>query len=80
MPDAVGGFHGFCGKACVPSLRYSFEDMEEERQTAGRLKSVTVGADQHSRAELRDMEVTLPYPDNIAKRLSALVGCVGAAH
>jgi predicted HTH domain antitoxin len=35
---------------------------------------VTVVADQHSRAKLRDREVTLHIPDDIAKRLSAAGG------
>ncbi len=40
MPDAVGGLHGFCGEAqCPPPLRYSFEDLDEERQTADRIKA-----------------------------------------
>jgi hypothetical protein len=33
MPNAVGSLHGLCGKAGAPPLRYSFEDLEEERQT-----------------------------------------------
>jgi len=37
---------------------------------------VTIVADQHSRAKLRDMEVTLHIPDEIAKRLSAAGGDV----
>jgi predicted HTH domain antitoxin len=37
---------------------------------------VTIVADQHSRAKLRDMEVTLHIPDDIAKRLSAAGGDV----
>ena len=37
---------------------------------------MTVVADQHSRAKLRDMEVTLHIPDDIAKRLSAAGGDV----
>jgi hypothetical protein len=32
---------------------------------------VTVVADQHSRAKIKDMEVTLHIPDEIAKRLAA---------
>jgi predicted HTH domain antitoxin len=32
-------FMDFAGKHGVPPLRYSFEDLEEERQTADRLKA-----------------------------------------
>jgi hypothetical protein len=35
----------FAAKHGVPPLRYSFEDLEEERQTADRLKAVTAVAD-----------------------------------
>jgi hypothetical protein len=38
--------------------------------------AVTTRADQHSRAKLTDMEVTLHIPDDIAKRLSAAGGDV----
>jgi len=35
----VPAFMGFAAKHGVPPLRYSFEDLEEERQTADRLKA-----------------------------------------
>jgi predicted HTH domain antitoxin len=35
----VAAFLDFAAKHRVPPLRYSFEDLEEERQTAGRLKT-----------------------------------------
>ena len=34
----VAAFMDFAAKHGVPPLRYSFEDLEEERQTADRLK------------------------------------------
>ena len=35
----VAAFMDFAAKHGVPPLRYSFEDLEEERQTADRLKA-----------------------------------------
>jgi predicted HTH domain antitoxin len=35
----VVAFMDFAAKHSVPPLRYSFEDLEEERRTAGRLES-----------------------------------------
>jgi predicted HTH domain antitoxin len=35
----LAAFMDFAARHGVPPLRYSFEDMEEERQTAGRLKA-----------------------------------------
>ena len=35
----VAAFMNFAAKHGVPPLRYSFEDLEEERQTADRLKA-----------------------------------------
>jgi predicted HTH domain antitoxin len=35
----VAAFMDFVAKHGVPPLRYSFEDLEEERQTADRLKA-----------------------------------------
>jgi predicted HTH domain antitoxin len=35
----VAAFMDFAARHGVPPLRYSFEDLEEERQTAGRLKT-----------------------------------------
>ncbi|MGH9439832.1 MAG: UPF0175 family protein [Terriglobia bacterium] len=35
----VAAFMDFAARHGVPPLRYSFEDLEEERQTAGRLKA-----------------------------------------
>ena len=35
----VAAFIDFAAKHGVPPLRYSFEDLEEERQTADRLKA-----------------------------------------
>ena len=35
----VAAFMDFSAKHGVPPLRYSFEDLEEERQTADRLKA-----------------------------------------
>jgi predicted HTH domain antitoxin len=35
----VAAFMDFASKHGVPPLRYSFEDLEEERQTADRLKA-----------------------------------------
>ena len=35
----LAAFMDFAARHRVPPLRYSFEDMEEERQTAGRLKA-----------------------------------------
>ena len=35
----LAAFMDFAAKHGVPPLRYSFEDLEEERQTAGRLKA-----------------------------------------
>jgi predicted HTH domain antitoxin len=35
----VAAFMDFAAKHGVPQLRYSFEDLEEERQTADRLKA-----------------------------------------
>ena len=35
----VSAFMDFAAKHGVPPLRYSFEDLEEERQTADRLKA-----------------------------------------
>jgi predicted HTH domain antitoxin len=35
----LAAFMDFAGEHCVPPLRYSFEDLEEERQTADRLKA-----------------------------------------
>jgi len=35
----VAAFMEFAAKHGVPPLRYSFEDLEEERQTADRLKA-----------------------------------------
>ena len=36
---ALAAFMDFAAKHGVPPLRYSFEDLEEERQTADRLKA-----------------------------------------
>ncbi len=36
---ALAAFMDFAAKHGVPPLRYSFEDLEEERQTAHRLKA-----------------------------------------
>jgi len=35
----LAAFMDFAARHGVPPLRYSFEDMEEERRTAGRLKA-----------------------------------------
>ena len=35
----LAAFMDFAAKHSVPTLRYSFEDLEEERQTADRLKA-----------------------------------------
>jgi len=35
----LAAFMDFAAKQGVPPLRYSFEDLEEERQTANQLKS-----------------------------------------
>jgi hypothetical protein len=35
----VAAFMDFAAKHGVPPLRYSFEDLKEERQTANRLKA-----------------------------------------
>ena len=35
----LAAFMDFAARHGVPPLRYRFEDMEEERQTAGRLKA-----------------------------------------
>jgi predicted HTH domain antitoxin len=35
----LAAFMDFAAKHSVPPLRYSFEDLEEERQTADRLKA-----------------------------------------
>lgn len=35
----LGSFMDFAAKHGVPPLRYSFEDLEEERRTADRLKA-----------------------------------------
>ncbi len=50
----LAAFMDFAAKHAVPPLRYSFEDLEEERQTADRL-SVTVVADSSTLAILANL-------------------------